>query len=324
MPDSALELEYEALRSNWGVVEQPRIQLLSVSGEDRRRFLQGMVTCDVEVLEPGQGAYGFFTDAKGHILSDGVVRSFADRLWLELPEATLTAIKAHLEHHIVADRVEVHRSADTRALTIAGRRSGEHLAALTGEEHLAGAPRWSHQAVEMLGVGALRAAEHRMGIEAFTLWAGAEPLATLRARLSDLEQLAAPRAVSWAAAEIVRVEGRVPLFGRDFGPENLPQETGVEEAVSYDKGCYLGQEVVARLHYRGRVSRQIRPLRFAGESLPPLGARLSYDGREAGRVTSAVRSPSSGALLGLGMVKRHAAEPGSQLECENARGAVVL
>ena len=125
--------------------------MLPVTGEDRQRFLQGLVTCDVKALETGQGAYGFFTDAKGHILSDVVIRAFVDRLWLELPETTVAAVMAHLGKYIVADRVEIHPLAPIVALTAIGQRSRESLANVVGDDLLAEAMRWNHRNLDIWG-----------------------------------------------------------------------------------------------------------------------------------------------------------------------------
>lgn len=324
MSQSDPEAEYQALRASWGVLERPWISLLPVTGEDRQRFLQGLVTCDINALAAGQGAYGFFTDAKGHILSDVVIRAFADRMWLELPETTTAGIRAHLEKYIVADRVEIGLPAPMVALTVTGQRSGEFLAALTGLDLLTEARRWGHRSLEILGEKVVLAAEGRMGIEAFTLWVGTGEVAALRSAMMALEEPAKPRAVSFEAVEILRVEAGVPVFGRDFDTQNLPQETGLEEAVSYTKGCYLGQEVIARLHYRGQVARQIRAVHFDCTEPPPVGAALVYDQREAGRVTSVVRSPSTKRAVGIAMLQARAGVSGTRLDCEGSGSAVVV
>jgi folate-binding protein YgfZ len=123
--------------------------------------------------------------------------------------------------------------------------------------------------------------------------------------------------------EILRVEAGIPRFGRDFGPENFPQETGADEAVSFTKGCYLGQEVVARIHYRGGVQKALRGLVFAAGRGPRTGTRLFHDGREVGAATTVVESVALGRPVGLGIVHRRAAEPGNTLELEGGGQAEV-
>ena len=108
---------------------------------------------------------------------------------------------------------------------------------------------------------------------------------------------------------MLRVEAGIPRFGQDFGPANFPQETGIDEAVSYTKGCYLGQEIVARIHYRGGVQNLLRGLVFDGER--GRGRALLHEGREAGKATSVVRSTATGKTVGLSILHKRAAEPGT-------------
>jgi folate-binding protein YgfZ len=151
-----------------------------------------------------------------------------------------------------------------------------------------------------------------MGAPAWTLWVSASVAAPLVERL--MEEGARP--VGFEALEALRVEAGIPRFGRDFGPDNFPQETGIEEAVSYTKGCYLGQEIVARIHYRGGVQNVLRKLVFEGNA-PAQGAALLHDGREAGKATTVASSK------GLGILHRRAAEPGTRLEIEGGGSALV-
>ena len=124
--------------------------------------------------------------------------------------------------------------------------------------------------------------------------------------------------------EALRIEGGSPRFGIDYGPENLPQETGLEDAVSYTKGCYLGQEVVARLHYRGQVARCLRQLRAPAGDVPPSGSLLSLDDREAGVVTSATRSPSGEEIWAIAMLQRRALEKDTRLHRKSGQEFCVV
>ena len=126
------------------------------------------------------------------------------------------------------------------------------------------------------------------------------------------------------AIEILRVESGSPRFGTDYGLDNLPQETGLEEAVSFTKGCFLGQEVVARLHYRGQAARRVSKVEIEAAALPGVGTVVFFDDREAGQVTSIVRSPESGRLTALVMLQRRASEPGTELSLEGGGKARVV
>jgi aminomethyltransferase len=297
-----VEEEYEALRERCGLADRSDVARLELMGEDRQRFLNGLVTCDVKALAPGEGAYGFFTDRLGKILADVVVLALEDRLWLELPSGAGSSLRSHLEKYIIADRVEVKPLDDLAVWTLAGPRARDLLAGLTREE-LAGG-RWSHRKVKVEGSEVQLVRQGRLGVEAFSLWTSASIARALAEGLLERGGERGLRAVGRHALEILRVAEGIGRFGRDFGPANFPQETGEEEAaVSYTKGCYLGQEIVARIHYRGGVNHALRRLVFDGPP-PPRGAPLWFEGKEVGNVTSAVRVPRSGAALGLGMVHR--------------------
>ena len=131
------------------------------------------------------------------------------------------------------------------------------------------------------------------------------------------------RRVSAAAVEIARIEAGELVFGVDFSGENFPQETGREDAVSYSKGCYLGQEVVARIHYRGGVQRLPRGLHFDADRTPDAGAELLFEGRSVGRATSVTQSARFGAI-GLGLLHQRGAAPGTRLEVVGSGAAEVV
>ena len=289
-----------------GVLERTSLRLLEIRGEDRQRFLNGQVTCEVKGLEPGKTIPGFFTNIKGRIQADVTVLALDDRLWLELPAGRVDAIREHLEKYILADRVEIQRRQE-EAITLLGTKAGALL------------PDLARQGVH--AVPAEELSDLGGGVAVYTLWT---PQA---ARESVLKALADAGATSLepAAFDALRVAAGVPLFGRDFGPDNFPQETGREAAISYTKGCYLGQEVVARLHYRGQVSRQLRRLQVEpGAGGVEEGAELLFEGRPAGTLTSLAGPPYLEQTLALAIVQRRAFDPGTRLEVAGGGSAVIL
>jgi tRNA-modifying protein YgfZ len=317
-----LAADYEALRHGCGLADRSGMDRLELLGEDRRRFLNAYVTCDVKGLEAGQGAYGFFTGAQGRILADVVLLAHHDRLWLELPPGHGETVAAHLRKYLLADRVEMRGLAEMLPLTLAGPRAAAALRERAPGIELPEAP-WGHVRAMVAGTEVTVQRTGRLGVPALTLWVSASVAPPLCEEL-----LAAPpggrgqdvRPVGPEALEAVRAEAGIPRFGHDFGPQNLPQETGEEEAVSYTKGCYLGQEVVARIHYRGGVQKRLCGLVFDGAAVPATGTALLYDGREAGAIGTALHSPALDRPIGLAILHRRAAEPGSRLELAGAKG----
>jgi folate-binding protein YgfZ len=277
--------EYAALRAGCGLIDRSDVVRLELMGEDRHRFLNGLVTCDVKDLAPGQGAYGYFTDRQGKILADAVVLALEDRLWLELPPSAGDSIRAHLEKYIIADRVEVRPLDDLVVWTVAGLRAHEFIAGVSPEP-LSDAL-WSHRKLTIAGSEVQLARQGRLGIDAWTLWCSASIGRPIAESLLERGAGLGLRAVGREALEIVRVEEGIGRFGQDFGPENFPQEVGEEEAaVSYTKGCYLGQEIVARIHYRGGVNHKLVRIALDSPALPLPGTPLLSDASEVGRITS--------------------------------------
>jgi folate-binding protein YgfZ len=320
----SLSAEYQALRHGRALIDRSGVDRMEMLGADRLRFLNAYVTCDVKGLAAGQGAYGFFTSAQGRILADVAVLAHADRLWLELPPGQRAAIAEHLRKFLIADRVEMRPLDEMLPLTLAGPGAAAVLAEVAPGLQPAAAP-WSHARAEICGTEVTVQRTERLGVPALTLWVSASVAGPLREEL--LEQAGGGDGrllpVGLEALEAVRTEAGLARFGHDFGPQNFPQETGVEGAVSYTKGCYLGQEVVARIHYRGGVQKALCGLAFDGDAVPAPGTALLYEGREAGAIGTAVHSPALGRPIGLAILHRRATAPGSRLALAGGGGAEV-
>ena len=314
----ALEVEYEALREGCAIVDRSHFDRLEIRGEDRQRFLGGLCTRNVAAMEPGEAVTGFVTEGRGRIIADVTVLALSDRLWLELPPGRASAVGDHLRRYIVADRVEVLPLDEMLQLVLAGPTASERLRSSEVEPPPQAV---QHEPTKVLGSEVQIERHRRLGVEAFSLWVSASLAASLA---SDLVEALGAVPAGLRATEIVRVEAGQPAFGVDYGEENLPQETGLEEAVEFDKGCYLGQEVIARLHYRGQAAKRVRQLRFAAGAEPAPGERLVHDERDCGTLTSVVHSPRSQGALGLAMLQRRAAEPGTRLATESGAQAEVV
>lgn len=314
--------EHAALTRGVALVDLSWKDRLELTGADRMRFLHGLITCDVKGLAPGQGSYGFVTSHQGKILADVVVLAHGDRLWLELPPGRGGEIAAHLQKYVLADRVEVLSLADMVPLTLAGPGAAALLRELLGGAagELPEQP-WAHARAMVQGTEVCLLRRGRLGADAWTLWVSASIAQPFAEDLLALPDGKRPRPAGLTALEALRVERGIPRFGVDFGPDNFPQETGADDAVSYTKGCYLGQEVVARIHYRGGVQKALRGLLFEGAA--SRGSRLSLEGKEVGTVGSVVASPALGRSAGLAILHRRGFEPGTVLETENGSRAEV-
>lgn len=303
-------LGYRDLVSGCAVAAVPPASALELTGEDRARFLHGQITCDVKALGLGEGAYGFLLSPKGRVLADTVVSALADRLRVELPSGAEAAMAERLRRYVVADRVEIETRGGAEAdLLVAGPAAAEALRPLLGGSDSPGG--WDHVQVSAGEAVLMARGELRVGVPA---WRLSGDRAAVDAAAADLRRAGVAEAGA-KALEVVRVERGLPRSGVDYDERHFPQETGLEEwAVSYTKGCYIGQEVVARIHYRGRANHQLRGLEAAADApVPPSGALADAAGEAAGTLTSAVWSPACGRAVGLAVLHRRWADPGTRL-----------
>lgn len=292
-----LDAQYRQLREECGLLDRSERGKLLVTGPDAAEYLQGQLTNDVEALEPGDGQYAALLDRKGHMQADmRVLRPAAEEIWIDTEPEALPAARRHLEMYSIGREVRVSDVGAERAiLSLIGPRSVEIAAT-------AALPPNACETTSVAGVECL-AAGTREGIDLIAPAAEAE-------RLREALLGAGAVEVSPAAAEILRVEAGVPRFGAEMGTETMPAEAGiVEDAVSFTKGCYIGQETVARLHYKGKPNRHLRGLRLSAPAEP--GAALRLGEKEVGRLGGAAVSPALGAI-GLAILRREA-EPGAEL-----------
>lgn len=305
-----LDAQYRQLREECGLLDRSERGKLLVTGPDAAEYLQGQVTNDVESLDVGEGQYAALLDRKGHMQADlRVLRPSAVPLpsmgqegnsgagiWVDTEAVALPGVLRHLTMYSIGREVAVADvSGEAAILSLIGPRAVE-IAGTAALPEYANEP-GSLAGVEFLAVGT------REGIDLICLSAEAD-------RLREALLGAGAVEVGAEAAEILRVETGVPRFGAEMTSETMPAEAGiVEDAVSFTKGCYIGQETVARLHYKGKPNRHLRGLRLSAPAEP--GAPLLLGEKEVGRVGGAVVSPALGPIA-LAILRREA-EPGAEL-----------
>jgi tRNA-modifying protein YgfZ len=305
--------EYEALRSGAIVVDRSHRGRLRVFGEKAGEALTGLVTNDVLSMQPGQGQYGAALTAKGRIIAD--IRILASpgsylvdtsaRAW----PGFFGMVKKYVNPRAAGYRDESHAVRDIGIFGPDSRRIASRLTSIAADA-LASLPSYAHLSgtIDGVAVSVLRSPD--IGVEGYELlvpfeifeqvWSGAVRGGAVPAGLT-----------AW---EIARVEAGRPEWGIDIDDSTIPQEANFDEleAISYTKGCYTGQEVVARVHFRGHVNRHLRGLRAPSADPPPTGAQLADDtGNHVGEVRSSVVSPRLGGIA-IGMVRREVA-PGTAL-----------
>ncbi|MEA2480688.1 MAG: hypothetical protein QOJ07_2610 [Thermoleophilaceae bacterium] len=293
--------EYERLRESAGLVDRSARGKLLLTGAETAEFLQGQVTNDVEALAPGQGCYATLLTHKGKVLADMRILRGPDWILIDCEPAALPALRRNVDMYSIGRDV---RSADETAaraiLALVGPAAREALDAQPGpDEHDWVSGEHGIYVTTDVGIDVICPAEDA----------------------GEVREALGVEAVSEDAAECVRIENGRPRYGIDFDAETIPQEAGLNDrAVSFTKGCYVGQETVARLHYKGKPNRHLRGLRLSEPGRP--GDEIVFDGKPVGRLGSTAESPLRGPI-GLALVRREAA-PGAEVAVGDAGTRAVV
>jgi aminomethyltransferase len=296
--------------------------VIEVGGEDRVRWLNGMLTNDVTALAPGgrRGCPALLLTPKGGIVADVHVLLREATLWLDLEREALPGVLKRLQDHVIADDVTLaERSPALARLALEGPAAAAILAAAAGAAPDLAAGDARELPIDDMPV--VVAAFGWSGERAFQLFVPALEEERLVARL---RAAGAPHGLvegDAAVLEVLRVEAGIPRLGRELGPDVLPPEAHLESAVSYTKGCYTGQEIVARLRSRGQVNHLLVGLSLAGAAPPAAGAEVLADQTSVGAVTSAALSPQRGPIA-LAFVRRAHAVPGTAVRVAGMAGRV--
>jgi len=304
--------DYKALREAGAWLDLPGRGKIVVRGEDRARLLHALTTNQIADLQPGGGCYAFFLNAQGRILGDVHVFCMPDHFLLDTEPETRQKLYAHLERFIIADDVTLEDVTDqTATLALDGPNAARIL---TG----AGAPApeapYSHLPWGTVSVARVSCT----GGGGFLLFVPAAEKDKLVRRLES----AGARASGLGAARTVRLENGRPRYGEDFSEANLPHETQLLHGLHFNKGCYLGQEIVERVRSRGHVNRLLVRLGIDGSEPPASGAKVLADGKEIGEITSAALSPALGKVVALAYLRAEYAGGGNTLSVEGTRAEV--
>ena len=304
---------YIALREHAAWLDLSARGKIRVSGEDRARLLHAMTTNQVELLKPGQGCYAFFLNAQGRILGDVNLLCFEDHFLLDTEPETRPKLFEHLDRYIIADDVTIEDETD-RVATIAveGPEAGAVLAQAGAPipDSLYGSAGWGEWVITRISARA-----GATGFDQFFIFAGASE------RNALLAKLPIPAATP-EDARIVRIENGRPRYGEEITERYLVQETGQLQAVSFSKGCYLGQEIVERVRSRAQIHRVLRRLEIDAVEPPAPGTKLTSGDVDAAEIASAVFSPGFGKVVALGYVRSQFAEPGTKLMAGAAQATV--
>lgn len=303
---------YEALRRGAAAFDLTSRARIAVRGRDRARLLHNLASNEVKKMTDGSDCYAFLLSPQGRIQADLYLLCFAGHFLIDTEPELREKVFTHIKRYIIADQVELEDvTGATACLAVEGPNAADALRAI-------GAPvpgEYAHDAWGERTVAGLSAT----GQPGFRIYSPAgEP-----AKLGP--QLEAAGAVAATAEDIrtVRIENGKPRYGEDITDRSLPQETQQMHAVSFTKGCYLGQEIVERIRAQGHVNKKLVRLRIEGADPLPAATKLAHDGADAGEITSSVFSPDSGNIAALAYIRTQFAGRDSALAAGGLRASVV-
>lgn len=304
---------YRALRESAAWFRLEGRGLLVVSGEDRIRFLNAMLTGDLRELAPGEGCYSFSLDARGRVVSDACVYVLPDEILLDTEPEGSTPLRDHLDQHLIADEAEWRTlDAEFRALAVEGPLAEERLRTILGD--LPSNP----FGIRPLDAGWV-AKSSVTGLPGFRLWV---PASELEPWIDRLRQGGIPPATP-EEARCIRIENGKPRFGEEITSRFIGPEINLPGVIATGKGCYLGQEVVERVRSRNLLTRVLTPVTMPADANIAAGAKLFAGDRRAGELLSVACAVDGGVQRGIASVALPLASPGTVLRGGDASGCEV-
>jgi folate-binding protein YgfZ len=321
MEESSFEDAYRAATVGALALERSHLATVAARGKDRESFLQNMLTNDVRSLAPFTGLPAAFLTVKGKLVSDLLVFKSDDSFLLQLERERAEPFRKALDRYIISEDVALESRAETEAtFSLEGPKASGTLAELAGisMSELDELAHLHFRSLDLSSVPVRITAHRRELTPRFDVTASPAFVPNLLERVLERGAVLGGESVR----ETRRIEASRPRFGVDMDESHLPLEAGLDEAISFQKGCYIGQEYVVRLAHRGHVNRKLMGLRLGRVEAPASGSAVLHGSEEAGAVTSAAFSPAFGGALALAYLKRAYLEPGIEVTIGGATATV--
>ena len=315
------EAEALRMRKTGGFMDRSFMGKLHVKGKDALQFLQGMVTNDLNLVSLEKGIYSLIVTIKGKIVADLTIYQLDEGGFLLILQPELThPIQTLLDRYIIASQVEIQDVTDQWGiLSLHGPRVTPLLEGILmgsfkdKEAYSVDSLLWRGQRVWIMP-------RFELGEKGFDLFTSVETMVPLWEEILEEGKKDEIFPFGSQTYEILRIEAGTPVFGSELDETVFPLEAGVDHAVNYDKGCYIGQETITRMKFRGRVNRHRIGFEVQGEELPKKGDRLFFEGKEVGIVSSTVFSPSLKKIIGMGYVRKEQSSSGTPLVLKGLSG----
>lgn len=299
---------YEQLRESAAWIDMSNHGKIRATGEDRARLLNAMATNDVKSLDPGEGCYTFFLNAQGRILGDANVFNLGESLLVHTEPETRLKLQEHIDKYIIADDVTLSDETEQWAtIGLEGPASAEKLKTVSANLPTRdfGVSLWN---------GGFIAKISATGAPGYRIFCPANE----HPHLIETLKAAGVEEADSEAINVVRLEHGKPRYGNDITERYLAQETNQMHAVSFSKGCYLGQEIVERVRSRAQIHRVLTPVRIHSHTVPAPGTKLKVDGKDVAEITSAAFSPALNEVVALAYVRVEQAQAKNEMVVDNS------
>ncbi len=309
--------EHAAVRNDVGIADVSYLGTMCLTGEDRAKYLHRLISNDVENLAVGEGNYSTLLTNRGKIIGDLKVYVFNDKIYVSTAPENVGQVFAELDKYIIADDVELSVvTENVGTIGVYGPNSPELVQSALSIEELTTLPEYHSRSCELENqwIGCVRT--NSVSECGFHLYTSANALEWLWEILIPDRDGVVP--IGWDTVETLRIEAGTPRYGAELTDSVIPLEAELEHAIDFEKGCYIGQEIIARMKYRGHPNRLLRGLVIDAEKPIQQNASIFYEDKEIGWVTSSVYSPTLSKPIALAYVRMVVTEPGSKVQVETS------
>lgn len=311
--------EHNAVRSDVGIADLSYLGILKLMGDDRAKYLHRLISNDVEGLSVGEGNYATLLTNRGKIIADLRVYNLKDEILVSTAPENCEVAYAELDKYIIADDVELSiENENIGVIAVYGPNSAELVSPFFNAEDLTSLPEYHSIVGEVNSEKIVCMKSHAVGECGFHLYVNTDVLAGLWEKLIASRSHVLP--IGWNALESLRIEAGTPRYGTELTDAVIPLEAELEDAIDFEKGCYIGQEIVARMKYRGHPNRLLRGLVVESEHPLQQNSRIFNGEKDVGWVTSSTFSPTIGKPIALCYVRMAVTDEGSQVQIESSDG----
>lgn len=304
-----------AVRNNVGIMDISHKGYLKISGPDRGSFLQGIITNDVVNIKPGDGLHAAILTVKGRTLADFIILSFEDHFILETESLISTKLLTILSRYKIREKITIEQLQNIGSIAVQGPNSESLIARITGSQ-LPELRTYDHTILQIAGNHVTIRKQSITGEAGYIITTQHILLPETWESLLKTGKEFNPQPIGYEAMESLRIEAGIPRYGQDLTEDNIPLEIENEDMISFNKGCYVGQEIIARLKFLGQANKHLKGLHLTSTTIPPHDAQITKDEKEVGRVTSGAYSPSLKQSIAMAYLRREYSTLGTQVIVE--------